>query len=120
MDMPQNGIVGEISASTRRAADGRHPPFITTVTLPASHAAWPEGTLMAKGAAPGTVSAGVTSDGKNVIGVLDTAVEANEGTGNVIIHGSCPAETLKCVDGATVIAASEAQIEALKGIGIYV
>jgi hypothetical protein len=118
--MPQNGVVAEISVNTKRAADGRHPPFITTVSLPATHAAWPEGTLMAKGAVEGTVSAGATSDGKNVIGVLDTAVEANEGTGNVIIHGSCPADVLKWVDGATVAAANEAQTEALKGIGIYV
>jgi hypothetical protein len=115
----QNGIVGEITINTERAADGRHPPFITTFALPAAHPAWPAGTFMAAGDDPGTASASVTSNGDNIIGVLDTAVEANEGAGNVMIHGSCPADILKWVDGE-IGPANEAQIKALRGIGIYV
>jgi hypothetical protein len=44
-----NGATAEAELNTRRAADGRHPPFITTFALPATHVAWPEGTLMAEG-----------------------------------------------------------------------
>jgi hypothetical protein len=117
--MPQNGIVGEITVNTRRAADGRHPPFIVTHALPAAHPAWPEGTLMAAGEESGTATANVTSDGETVIGVLNTAVEANEGAGNVMLHGSCPADVLKWFDGE-ITPVNGDQIKALRGIGIYV
>jgi hypothetical protein len=114
-----NGVTAEVELNTRRAADGRHPPFITSFALPASHVAWPEGTLMAEGGEPGTATAGVVSDGSNVIGVLERRVEADERSGNVILHGSVPADTLKCYDG-NEIPVNEDQIKALRRIGIYV
>jgi hypothetical protein len=114
-----NGVTAEAELNTRRAADGRHPPFITTFALPATHVAWPEGTLMAEGDEPGTATASVVSDGSNIIGVLETRVEANEQSGNIIIHGSVPAEILKRFDGIEVPVTAE-HIKALRGIGIYV
>jgi hypothetical protein len=120
-----NGVTAEAELNTRRAADGRHQPFITSYTLPAEHIALPEGTLMvagdtagsAKAASPGDVD-GV--DGAEIIGVLDTRVAANEQSGNVIIHGSCPADILKCVDDGEIADATAKQINALKSVGIYV
>jgi hypothetical protein len=126
-----NGVTVEAELNTRRAADGRHQPFITSYTLPAEHMAWPEGTLMAAGAAAGSAKAASPFDlyGKDgasgvdnaaIIGVLDTRVSANEQSGNVIIHGSCPADILKCVDDGEIVDATAEQIKALKSIGIYV
>jgi hypothetical protein len=114
-----NGVTAEAELNTRRAADGRHPPFITAFKLPASHVAWPEGTIMAEGSEPGTATAEVVSDGSNVIGVLETRVEANEQSGNIIIHGSVPADVLRCFDGNEIPVKAE-HIAALRGIGIYV
>jgi hypothetical protein len=114
-----NGVTAEAELNTRRAADGRHPPFVTAFTLPAAHAAWPEGTIMAEGDEPGTAAAGVLSDGSNVIGVLETRVDADEHSGNVLLHGSVPADILKCFDGSEIPVNAD-QIKALRGIGIYV
>jgi len=114
-----NGVTAEAELNTRRAADGRHPPFITSFSLPATHVAWPEGTIMAAGNEPGTATASVVSDGSNIIGVLDTRVGENEQTGNVILHGSVPADILKCYDGNEVPVTAD-HIKALRGIGIYV
>ena len=118
--MPKDGVVGEITLNTRRAADGRHPPFISTVTLPATHAAWPEGTLLAAGTEPGTATAAVNANGSNIFGVLEEAAEANAAVGNVLLHGSCAAEVLHWVDGNDIKPVNENQIKALRGIGIYV
>jgi hypothetical protein len=126
-----NGVIAEAELNTRRAADGRHQAFITSYALPAEHIAWPEGTLMVAGAAAGSAKAATPFDlyGKDgatgadsaaVIGVLDTRVAANEQSGNVIIHGSCPADILKSVDDGEIVDATAEQINALRGIGIYV
>jgi len=114
-----NGVTTQAEINPRRAADGRHPPFITTFALPASHAAWPEGTIMAKGSEPGAATASVMSDGSNIIGVLDKRVEADEQSGNIILHGSVPAEILKCFDGDEV-PVTAVHINALRVAGIYV
>ena len=115
-----NGKTGEYELNTRRAADGRHPPFITSFKLPASHLAWPEGTVMVADTGIGAAKAADADDGVGVIGVLESAVEANEGNGNIMIHGSCAAEILKWDDSGTLADASVEQIKALRGIGIYV
>jgi hypothetical protein len=52
--------------------------------------------------------------------VLETRVEANEENGNVMLHGSCPADILKWEDGGGLAGATPDQIKALRGIGIYV
>jgi hypothetical protein len=114
-----NGVTAEAELNTRQAADGRHPPFITSFALPATHVAWPEGTLMAEGSEPGTASAGVVADGSNILGVLNTRVGENEQTGNVIIHGSVPVDILKCFDGSE-IPVTAVHIKALRNKGIYV
>jgi len=115
-----NGVTAEAELNTRRAADGRHPPFITSFALPASHAAWPEGAVMVEGSEPGTATAnGVFNDGSNIIGVLDKGVGENEQSGNVMLHGSVPADILKCFDGGE-IPVNASHIKALRGIGIYV
>jgi len=130
-----NGVTAQAELNTRRAADGRHQPFITAFTLPASHIAWPEGTIMVAGANRGEATAAVTTtvtdpqtaavtttlpDPATFIGVLDVRVAENEGSGNVIIHGSCPADILKYVDGNALVDADADQIAALRGKGIYV
>ena len=114
-----NGVTAEAELNTRRAADGRHPPFITAFTLPDEHIAWPEGTLMIAGSTPGSAEAAADDD-TDLVGVLDTRVGANEQSGNVVIHGSVPADILKCEDDGELIDATAAQIKALRGIGIYV
>ena len=125
------GKIAEVEFSARRAADGRHPPFITTVTLPADHPALPEGTLLFEGATAGTAilnATTTTGSGENAvttdnapIGVLESAVEANDGTGNIVLHGSVPADILVTVDeDGDETPATAAQIKALRGIGIYV
>lgn len=119
--MPKSGIAGEMTLNTRKAADRRHPPFITTAILPTSHPALPEGTILKEGTIPGTADLAAASGTQVLFGVLDEAVEENEGIGNVIIHGSCPAGILVTVaGGGTATAASAALIGALRGIGIYV
>jgi len=130
-----NGATAQAELNTRRAADGRHPPFITTFALPAPHIAWPEGTIMIAGANPGEATAAVTTtvtdsntnavttvppDPAGFIGVLETRAAANEESGNVMIHGSCPADILKYIDGGDIVDAGADQIAALRGIGIYV
>jgi len=131
-----NGVTAQAELNTRRAADGRHPPFVTSFILPALHAAWPEGTIMAAGANPGEATAAAATtetdpqtdavtvippDPATFIGVLETRVAANEESGSVMIHGSCPADILKYVDGGGALADATAdQIAALRGIGVYV
>jgi hypothetical protein len=113
------GKIAEVELSARRAADGRHPPFITTATLPTEHPALPEGTLLFAGAAPG--SAVIDDADTTLLGVLESAVEENEGTGNVVIHGSVPADILVMVaDNGDRTPATAEQIKALRGIGIFV
>jgi len=117
----KDGIVGEMNVHTRRAADGRHHPFITSVTLPENHPALPEGTILIGGAGAGTAALAAASGAQTLFGVLDEEVKANEGVGNVIIHGSCPAEILKTVNASgEPTPASADLIKALRGIGIYV
>ncbi|MDR1839293.1 MAG: hypothetical protein LBQ93_06920 [Treponema sp.] len=115
-----NGKTAEAELNTRRAADGRHPPFITSFALPASHIAWPEGTMMAAGATTGSAMAASATGTVDLIGVLETRVDADEQSGNVMIHGSCAADILKYVDDGELVDAGEEQIIALRGIGIYV
>jgi len=115
-----NGKTEEAELNTRRASDGRHPPFIITFALPASHIAWPEGTIMKAGANTGEATAASATDTANIIGVLETRVDANEQSGNVMIHGSCAADILKSIDAGELADAGEDQIIALRGIGIYV
>ena len=107
--------------NTRRAADGRHPPFITAFALPAGHPALPEGTVLTEGATAGSAALAEASGDQELLGVLETRVDAGEESGNVLIHGSCPAEILVTVDGATGEAepASADLIKALRGAGIY-
>ncbi|MDR0302344.1 MAG: hypothetical protein LBI04_08560 [Treponema sp.] len=114
-----NGVTAEAELNTRRAADGRHPPFITSYTLPATHIEWPEGTLLVAGSATGSAKAAEPGD-TDIIGVLDVRVGANEQSGNVIIHGSCPPDILKSVDNDELVDATAEQIKALKGIGVFV
>jgi len=131
-----NGVSTQAELNTRRAADGRHPPFITAFALPASHIALPEGTIMVKGVNPGEAkpaTATATTDPQTsvvtvtppdpatFIGVLETRVAENEESGNVMIHGSCAADILKIIDEDGGLADADAdQIAALRGIGIYV
>jgi len=114
-----NGVTTTAEINPRTAADGRHPPFIASFSLPAEHVAWPEGTIMAEGGEPGAATAAVLSDGSNIIGVLDRRVGANEQSGNVILHGSVPSEILKCYDG-NEIPVTAVHIKALRTRGIYV
>jgi hypothetical protein len=117
----KDGVVAEVELNTRKAADNRHPPFITSVTLPASHPALPEGTILIEGAGAGTAAPAAATGDQVILGVLEEAVAENEGVGNALIHGSCPAEILVTVAGnGTATAASAALIKALRGIGIYV
>jgi hypothetical protein len=113
------GVTAEAEMNTRKASDGRHPPFITSFALPAAHPAWPEGTVMAEGANPGEAKANVLGDFSNLLGVLETRVGENEQSGNIMLHGSCPADILHQFDGAEVPVA-DGIIKALRGIGIYV
>jgi len=114
-----NGVTATGELNTRRAADGRHPPFITSFELPAEHAAWPEGTLMAAGESYGSARAAASTD-TDIIGVLETRIGENEQSGNVILHGSVPADILKCEDDGEMVNATQEQIIALRGIGIFV
>jgi hypothetical protein len=114
-----NGVTATAEINPRTAADRRHPPFITSFSLPAEHVAWPEGTIMAEGSEPGTATADVASDGSNIIGVLDKRVGVNEQSGNIILHGSVPVEILKCFDG-NEIPVTDIHIKTLRVKGIYV
>jgi hypothetical protein len=114
--MSVNGITGEMELNTRQAADGRHPPVIVSYTLPAVHIALPEGTIMVEDTEPGTAkaSASATFASETVLGVLNVRVEANEQSGNIMLHGSCPADILKYVDDGDLTDATATQIEALR------
>ena len=121
-----NGVTAEAEINTRIAADGRHPPFITTFQLPEEHAAWPEGTIMiaviqSGASVPGQATALSSTATSNIIGVLQRRVAENETSGNIMIHGSCPAEILSYATADGPVDATAGQIEALrKGPGIYV
>ena len=113
-----NGVTATAELNTRRAADGRHQPFIMNFSLPAEHIAWPEGTIMVAGDGAGSAKAAAPTD-TELLGVLDTRVGANEQSGNVIIHGSVPADILRCEDDGELADAASEQIVALRGIGVY-
>ncbi|MCL2721749.1 MAG: hypothetical protein FWD47_10485 [Treponema sp.] len=120
-----NGVTTQAEINMRTAADGRHQPFITTFTLPDEHPAWPEGTIMVQAMdnttpIPGEATALTSSATSNIIGVLQSRVAENETSGNVMIHGSCPAEILKYVPSTGPADATAAQIAALRVAGIYV
>jgi hypothetical protein len=119
--MAKNGKVAEINLDMTTAADGRHPPFITTVTLPAAHPELPAGTVLIEGAETGSADLAAADGDQTILGVLNEAVEANEEMGNVMIHGSCPADMLVTVaaDGTVTIADADL-IKALQSAGIYV
>jgi len=114
-----NGVTTTAVINPRTAADRRHPPFITSFSLPAEHIAWPEGTLLIAGNTAGSAKAAAPTD-TNIIGVLDKRVDKDEQSGNVIRHGSVPVEILKCEDAGEIVDATQEQITALFGIGIYV
>jgi hypothetical protein len=114
-----NGVTATAEINPRTAADRRHPPFITSFSLPAEHAAWPEGTLMVAGETAGSAKAAASID-TDIIGVLDKRVDKNEQSGNLILHGTVPVEILKCEDAGEIVDAAQEQITALRGIGIYV
>ena len=120
--MAKNGVAAEISLDITTAADGRHPPFITTVSLPSEHPALKAGTVLIKGDEEGTAGLAAASGTQTLLGVLNEAVEKDEGMGNVMIHGSCPADMLVTVaaDTGTATLAEAELIAALRGIGIYV
>jgi len=119
--MPKNGVTAEITIDTRKAADGRHPAFISSVSLPEGHPALPEGTILIEGITAGTAALAAATGSQTLLGILEEAVKANEGVGNMMLHGSCPAEILVTVDAdGTATAADAALIKALRGIGIYV
>jgi len=114
-----NGVTATAEINPRTASDRRHPPFITTFKLPDEHVAWPEGTLMVAGETAGSARAAAPTD-TDIIGVLDKRVDKDEQSGNVIRHGSVPVEILKCEDDGEIADATQEQISALFGIGIYV
>jgi hypothetical protein len=114
-----NGVTTTAVINPRTAADRRHPPFITSFSLPAEHIAWPEGTLLIVGDTAGSAKAAAPTD-TNIIGVLDKRVDKDEQSGNVIRHGSVPVEILKCEEAGEIVDATQEQITALFGIGIYV
>ena len=117
----KNGVVAEIEVNTRKAADNRHPPFITSAALPSAHPALPEGTVLIEGAEAGTADLAAASGDQAILGVLEEAVAENEGVGNVLIHGSCPADILVTVDsGGEATPADADLVKALRGVGIYV
>jgi len=117
----KNGVVAEMTLNTRTAADERHPAFVTSAALPASHPALPEGTLLVEGTEAGSVALAAASGTQTIFGVLQEAVEPNAGVCNVMIHGSCPADILVTVaSNGDKTPASAALIKSLRGIGIYV
>ncbi len=121
--MPVNGNVGRIEIDAQTAADNRHPAFITTVTFPTTHPKLPVGLVLVKGTEAGTAGPVEGAAGEEIIGVLNETAEENAGSGNMMIHGSCPAEILKNFDlnaGGAIIPATATQIAKLQAIGIYV
>jgi len=124
--MPVQGVTATAEINPRTAADGRHPPFITSFQLPEEHGPWPEGTIMAAvilndEALPGRATALTDSSTADIVGVLQRRVAEKETSGNIMIHGSCPAEILTYASSDGPVAATAGQIEALrKGPGIYV
>jgi hypothetical protein len=115
-----NGVLTQAEINMRRAADGRHPPFITTFTLPEKHPALPEGTIMDADAGAGMAKPNTSGETTDIIGVLEARVAENQGYGNILIHGSCPAEILKWVAEGEITDATPEMIEALRGKTIYV
>ena len=120
-----NGVAAQAEINPRTAADGRHQPFITAFSLPDAHIAWDEGTIMVQAMdgtepIPGQATALSSSATSNIIGVLQRRVAANETSGNVVIHGSVPAEILKYVPSTGPVDATAGQIAALRAVGIYV
>ena len=120
-----NGVSTQAEINPRTAADGRHPPFITTFQLPDEHQAWDEGTIMVAAMdnttpIPGMATALSSSATSNIIGVLQRRVAENETSGNVMIHGSCPAEILRYAAASGPVVATAGQIAALRAVGIYV
>jgi len=114
-----NGVTTMAEINPRTAADRRHPPFITSIALPAEHIAWPEGTLLIAGETFGSARAAASTD-TDIIGVLDKRVDKDERSGNIMRHGSVPVEILKCEDDGEIVDATQEQISALFGKGIYV
>ena len=119
------GVTAQAEINPRTAADGRHPPFITTFGLPEVHAAWDEGTIMMQAMddttpIPGQATALSSNATSNIIGVLQRRVAENETSGNVVIHGSVPAEILKYVPSTGPVDATAGQIAALRAVGVYV
>jgi len=120
-----NGVTAQAEINPRTAADGRHPPFITAFSLPDAHIAWDEGTIMVQAMdnttpIPGQATALSSNATSNIIGVLQRRVAENETSGNVVIHGSVPAEILKYVPSTGPVDATAGQIAALRAVGIYV
>jgi len=120
-----NGVAAQAEINPRTAADGRHPPVITAFSLPDAHAAWDEGTIMVQAMdgtdpIPGQATALSSSATSNIIGVLQRRVAENETSGNVVIHGSVPAEILKYVPSTGPVNATAGQIAALRAVGVYV
>ena len=119
------GVTTQAEINPRTAADGRHPPFITAFGLPEIHATWDEGTIMVQAmdettSIPGQATALSSNATSNIIGVLQQRVAENETSGNVLIHGSVPAEILKYVPSTGPVDATAGQIAALRAAGIYV
>jgi hypothetical protein len=52
--------------------------------------------------------------------MLESAVEKDEKNGNVLVHGSCPADILVYFDSDAATPATGDQIAELRAIGIYV
>jgi hypothetical protein len=76
---------------------------------------------MKAGTGAGNATAAVGTGTETLVGVLESAVEANETNGNVLIHGSCPADALVFFDATNGnTPATAAQIAALRAIGVYV
>jgi len=123
--MAVEGVTSTATINMNTAADDRHPSVITGFVLPDEHPAWSEGTIMVQAMdgttpIPGKATALASSATSNIIGVLNRRVDANETSGNVLIHGSCPAEILKYVPSTGPVDATSAQIAALRVVGVYV
>jgi len=119
------GVTTQAEINPRTAADGRHPPFITAFGFPEVHEAWDEGTIMVQAMddttpIPGQATALSSNATSNIIGVLQRRVAENETSGNILIHGSVPAEILKYVPSTGPVDATAGQIAALRAAGIYV
>ena len=69
---------------------------------------------------PGQATALSSTATSNIIGVLQRQAAENETSGNVMIHGSCPAEILKYITASGPVDATAGQIAALRGVGVYV